>query len=67
VSPPHPKADYKLLRGLIFDFDGALIDSELDLHLPAFNQAFADAGLQLGIASTANSRTIESALSGALA
>ena len=147
MSPPDPKADYGLLRGLLFDFDGTLIDSELDLHLPAFNQAFADAelawhwdvseytqllevpgghericayaekrcpelsaaqrhtlasklhtaknarvqqrlndrplslrpgmgkllnqasraGLRLGIASTANSRTIESALSGALA
>ena len=45
MSPPRPKADYGLLRGLLFDFDGILIDSELVLHLPAFNQAFADAEL----------------------
>ena len=42
VSTPQGCAQ---LQGLIFDFDGTLVDSELELHLPAFNQAFADAGL----------------------
>lgn len=31
--------------GLIFDCDGVLADTEHDGHLPAFNRAFADAGL----------------------
>lgn len=45
MSSLTPKADYGLLRGLLFDFDGTLVDSELDLHLPAFNQAFVDSEL----------------------
>ena len=34
-------------RALIFDCDGVIADTERDLHLPAFNQAFAEAGLEL--------------------
>lgn len=33
------------LAALIFDVDGTLADTERDGHRPAFNQAFADAGL----------------------
>ncbi|WP_153116702.1 HAD-IA family hydrolase [Rhodocyclus tenuis] len=33
------------LRAVIFDVDGTLAETELDGHLPAFNQAFADACL----------------------
>ncbi len=33
------------LRALIFDVDGTLADTEGQGHLPAFNQAFAEAGL----------------------
>lgn len=33
------------LRALIFDVDGTLAETELDGHLPAFNEAFAEAGL----------------------
>ena len=33
------------LHALIFDVDGTLADTERDGHRPAFNQAFADAGL----------------------
>ncbi len=33
------------LSALIFDVDGTLADTERDGHLPAFNQAFVDAGL----------------------
>ena len=35
------------MRALIFDCDGVIADTERDLHLPAFNQAFAEAGLEL--------------------
>lgn len=34
-----------MLRALIFDIDGTLADTERDGHRVAFNQAFADAGL----------------------
>ncbi|MBK1645764.1 phosphatase [Thiocapsa imhoffii] len=34
-----------LLKALIFDVDGTLADTERDGHRPAFNAAFADAGL----------------------
>ena len=34
-------------RALILDCDGVIADAERDLHLPAFNQAFAEAGLDL--------------------
>lgn len=37
ASPP--------LRALIFDVDGTLAETERDGHLPAFNEAFAEAGL----------------------
>lgn len=33
------------LKALLFDVDGTLADTERDGHRPAFNQAFADAGL----------------------
>ncbi len=33
------------LQALLFDVDGTLADTERDGHRPAFNQAFADAGL----------------------
>lgn len=33
------------LRALIFDVDGTLAETERDGHLPAFNAAFAEAGL----------------------
>ncbi len=33
------------LQALIWDVDGTLADTELDGHLPAFNQAFDEAGL----------------------
>ena len=33
------------MRALIFDVDGTLADTERDGHRPAFNAAFADAGL----------------------
>ncbi|WP_242508705.1 HAD-IA family hydrolase [Rhodocyclus purpureus] len=33
------------LRAVIFDVDGTLAETELGGHLPAFNQAFAEAGL----------------------
>lgn len=33
------------LQAIIFDVDGTLADTERDGHLPAFNQAFAEAGL----------------------
>lgn len=35
----------KTLQALIFDVDGTLADTERDGHRPAFNAAFADAGL----------------------
>ena len=35
------------MRALIFDCDGVIADTERDLHLPAFNQAFAETGLEL--------------------
>ncbi len=35
------------MRALIFDCDGVIADTERDLHLPAFNQAFEEAGLEL--------------------
>jgi beta-phosphoglucomutase-like phosphatase (HAD superfamily) len=35
----------KALQALIFDVDGTLADTERDGHRPAFNAAFADAGL----------------------
>jgi HAD superfamily hydrolase (TIGR01509 family) len=34
-------------RALILDCDGVIAETERDLHLPAFNQAFAEAGLDL--------------------
>jgi HAD superfamily hydrolase (TIGR01509 family) len=34
-----------MLQALIFDVDGTLADTERDGHRPAFNAAFADAGL----------------------
>jgi phosphoglycolate phosphatase-like HAD superfamily hydrolase len=39
---PQPKTT---LQALLFDVDGTLADTERDGHRPAFNQAFADAGL----------------------
>ena len=33
------------LKAILFDVDGTLADTERDGHRPAFNQAFADAGL----------------------
>lgn len=39
---PQPKTT---LHALLFDVDGTLADTERDGHRPAFNQAFADAGL----------------------
>ena len=33
------------LQAILWDVDGTLADTELDGHLPAFNQAFAEAGL----------------------
>lgn len=35
------------LQALIFDCDGVLVDTERDGHRTAFNQAFADVGLQV--------------------
>ena len=40
-----PVAAARALRAVIFDVDGTLAETELDGHLPAFNQAFAEAGL----------------------
>ena len=34
-----------MLKALIFDCDGVLVDTERDGHRVAFNRAFADAGL----------------------
>ncbi|NNJ64942.1 MAG: HAD family hydrolase, partial [Xanthomonadales bacterium] len=34
------------LRGLLFDVDGTLADTERDGHRVAFNRAFARAGLE---------------------
>ena len=36
-----------LLRGLIFDVDGTIADTELTGHLPAFNQAFEQYGIPI--------------------
>ncbi len=36
-----------LLRGLIFDVDGTIADTELTGHLPAFNQAFEQHGIPI--------------------
>lgn len=33
------------LQAILWDVDGTLADTELDGHLPAFNEAFAEAGL----------------------
>jgi len=33
------------VTALIFDCDGVLAETERDLHLPAFNRAFAEAGV----------------------
>ena len=35
------------MPALIFDCDGVLADTERDGHRPAFNQAFAEAGLDV--------------------
>ncbi len=35
------------MKALIFDCDGVLAETEREVHLPAFNQAFAEAGLPL--------------------
>ena len=35
------------LRGVFWDVDGTLADTEMDGHRPAFNQAFEDLGLPL--------------------
>ena len=35
------------MPALIFDCDGVLADTERDGHRPAFNQAFAEAGLDI--------------------
>jgi len=35
------------LPALIFDCDGVLADTERDGHRPAFNQTFAEAGLDV--------------------
>ncbi|MBV8394883.1 MAG: HAD-IA family hydrolase, partial [Actinobacteria bacterium] len=35
------------MQALILDCDGVLADTERELHLPAFNEAFAEAGLAL--------------------
>ena len=37
----------RLVPALIFDCDGVLADTERDGHRPAFNQAFAEAGLDV--------------------
>lgn len=39
------KTDKSTLQALIFDVDGTLADTERDGHRPAFNAAFAEAGL----------------------
>ena len=37
-----------MLRALIFDCDGVLVDTERDGHRVAFNRAFAEKGLDVG-------------------
>jgi len=37
----------KELQALIFDCDGVLVDTERDGHRAAFNQAFAERGLDI--------------------
>ncbi|MGC1309464.1 MAG: HAD family hydrolase [Phormidesmis sp.] len=45
-NDPHPRrAPVAELKALIFDVDGTLAETERDGHRPAFNQAFADNGL----------------------
>lgn len=41
----HPSTSSNHLQGLIFDVDGTLANTERDGHRVAFNQAFAEAGL----------------------
>ena len=36
------------LRGVFWDVDGTLADTEMEGHRPAFNRAFADLGLEIG-------------------
>ena len=41
----NPSTSSNQLQGLIFDVDGTLANTERDGHRVAFNQAFAEAGL----------------------
>lgn len=42
---PPPREHERLLRALIFDCDGVLVDTERDGHRVAFNEAFSELGL----------------------
>lgn len=44
ASAPGPTG-HQALRGVVFDVDGTLVDSERDGHRVAFNRAFEEAGL----------------------
>jgi len=44
-TPPAASGPATALQAILWDVDGTLADTELDGHLPAFNQAFAEAGL----------------------
>jgi HAD superfamily hydrolase (TIGR01509 family) len=45
VAGSAARGHVRVLKALIFDVDGTLADTERDGHRVAFNQAFADAGL----------------------
>jgi HAD superfamily hydrolase (TIGR01509 family) len=45
INEPEVSKESALPRALLWDVDGTIAETELEVHRPAFNRAFADAGL----------------------